>query len=476
MEPLLEQTVADIQAQFPDWDGNEGNLEVVLAVSLLLHIAELRDVASDVPDDILRTIGTVLHGIPAIDAASASVDTTWTVVDNAGYTVPVGTEIGVALSGSETLAFRVTEDLVIPNGDTEGTVAVEAVEAGTAGNDLTGSATLLNPLYDWVDSIVLDDPTSGGVDAESNEDYLVRLVARLQLLTPRPILARDFAVLATDVAGVGRSAAFDNYEPGDNEIQRVTSSLVAGTFTLTHTLGAGGTTTDTAIPWNATAAQVQAALEATPGIDPGDIVVTLVTPDAQWDVEFTGKYAETDIPVMTDNSASVDVGTVQASSAPSVVERKVTVAVADEDGETLSSLIKDEVEDLLEAEREQNFEVVVTDPAYSEVGVDTTVVVLPGYDTAAVEAAVEAALGAYLSPATWGQAIGGDAATPAAWTNTTTVRYLEIASVINAASGVDYVDSLEIAKEGETLDTVDIELTGIAPLPRTGTISVTATA
>lgn len=213
---LLEQIFDDLQARWPDWEPNDGNLEVVLAAAIVNITAELRDVASDVPDEILRVLGGQLFNTPAIEASPATADTVWTVIDTAGYTVPAGAEIGLAVSGSETAVFRVAEDVEIPAGDTTGIVAVVAVEEGEEGNGLGGTAELLNPLFDWVASITVTGTTSGGVDAESDEDYLDRLVARLQLMSPRPIIASDFAVLARDVAGVARAAAIDGYNPADD--------------------------------------------------------------------------------------------------------------------------------------------------------------------------------------------------------------------------------------------------------------------
>jgi uncharacterized phage protein gp47/JayE len=62
-------------------------------------------------------------------------------------------------------------------------------------------------------TVTLDAPTAGGVDAESDADYLDRLHELLTLLAPRPILPNDFAVLARTVAGVGRATAIDLYNP-----------------------------------------------------------------------------------------------------------------------------------------------------------------------------------------------------------------------------------------------------------------------
>lgn len=370
-DALLDQVFEDLQARWPGWEPHEANLEVVLSAAVTALIAELRDVASDVPDEILRVIGARLHNTPAIEAAPATVDTTWTVVNDDGYTIPAGTEIGVAITGSESSVFVVTDDVTIAPGDTTGTVAVEAAEPGAAGNDLSGTVTLLNPLFDWVVSITVEGATSGGVDAEADTDYLARLVARLQLQAPRPILPRDFAVMARDIAGVGRATAIDGYNPADD------------TF---------------------------------------------------------------------DN------------------ERMVAVAVTDSDGETLASPVKAEVDAYLQAMREVNFVVNVIDPTYHIFDVEFAVTPLPGFDQTTVNAAVTAALTAYLSPGSWGEGIGGDAFTAADWINDDTVRYLELAQVANDALGVRHIDSLEFAEQGDPLATTDVAMDGAAPLPRPGTI------
>lgn len=84
----------------------------------------------------------------------------------------------------------------------------------------------------------------------------------------------------------------------DNEFQRITvGAASAGHFTL----GFVGTVaapisvqTTTNLLWNDSAANVQAALEATAALVPGDVNVTLVSPGT-WDIEFRQNYAGVDI-------------------------------------------------------------------------------------------------------------------------------------------------------------------------------------
>ncbi len=99
-----------------------------------------------------------------------------------------------------------------------------------------------------------------------------------------------------------------HYEPATNEKQRITRTGAVTTFTLTFN---GQTTAN--ISGDATAAAVQAALEALSNIAPGDVVVTggalSVSPIT---VEFTGAYALTNVNQMS--AADVGAGSVTVTT------------------------------------------------------------------------------------------------------------------------------------------------------------------
>jgi trimeric autotransporter adhesin len=115
-------------------------------------------------------------------------------------------------------------------------------------------------------------------------------------------------LLITDGSLAG--GCFDNVildfglNPTD-EIQRVgfNRAPTGGTFTLTYS----GQTTGT-IAYNATAATVQAALEALSNIGAGEAIVTGAT-GGPWDVRFDGTLGAVDTVAMTGNGASLTGGT-----------------------------------------------------------------------------------------------------------------------------------------------------------------------
>lgn len=99
---------------------------------------------------------------------------------------------------------------------------------------------------------------------------------------------------------LGRITATGKYGPyahQTNEVQTVTitGSPTDGDFTLTWS---GQTTAP--IPFDASAAQVQAALEALPNIGPGNIAVSGGPgPGTPWSVTFKGILGGTDVAAMT---------------------------------------------------------------------------------------------------------------------------------------------------------------------------------
>lgn len=132
----------------------------------------------------------------------------------------------------------------------------------------------------------------------------------------------------------------------------------------------------------------------------------------------------------------------------------ITLAVLGPGGATLSAGAKTTLDASLESRSMANLAVHLADPTVTDIDVTASVVSLPGYATADVEAAVVTALGNYLSPDTW------------AWGNT--VRRNELISLLDGVTGVDYVASL-------TVPAADVTLAGYANLVDVGVLTITAT-
>lgn len=223
-----------IEQKVPGWLPANGNLEAWLIESLAQIASELRVLTALVPEAIFEYFGSSILGLPPYPALQATALTSWTAIDAAGYTVDAGTVIALTPpASSSSYGFAVVEAFTIPPGQTQAAgIECRALIAGSAESGLTGTVAVIDSLA-FVDSVTLDAPTSGGQDAETTDAYLSRLSALLTLLSPRPILPQDFAVLAQrSIAGVGRAVAIDLYNPGppvNANCPRCVSVVVVGT-------------------------------------------------------------------------------------------------------------------------------------------------------------------------------------------------------------------------------------------------------
>lgn len=463
---LAQEGFDYVQGQIPGWAPNDANLETIMIEAIARITAEARDVASAVPTDVFRYFGTLV-GILSQDAASAVGSTGWTVINNAGYTIPGGTQIGIRTAGDVLVPFITDLDVVIPPGFTTVTdVAIHAVEPGSNASGLTGTVELIDTL-DFVTAVTLDAPgTTGGVDAETEEEYLSRLSARLRLMAPRPIVPVDFAVLAQDVNGVERALAIDMYNPDHNiltanqssletdttgwiqngncTISRVTSQAQQGAASLQLSSTAGGAmsaitdpiTTYACVPGQffaaiaqvRTASVVQQARVELAWYTSGSVLIssTLGTyvndSSSAWtQISVSGSAPATAAYVrvavrFASTGGAAEIHYVDAIALRHTMsldwaiggtvelnnERYVTVVLADDDGNPVGSTIKAEADAYLQARRELNFVIKVIDPTYTTIDVNFIAVAKVGFTPADVETAAEKAVTDYLSRATWG--------------------------------------------------------------------------
>jgi hypothetical protein len=466
-DALADDAVDRLRSAMPGWEPADGNLEVWILQAVGRQVAELTAVAADVPAAIFRQFGTQLVGLAPQSGARATLTSFWTARDNLGYTIPAGTQVAHRVTGDDLIVLEVAADTTItPGATTLSGVLLQATDVGTAWNGVpTGPLELVDALS-WVESVDASTVSAGGLDAETDDAYLARLADDLRLLTPRPILPDDFAVLARNVTGVTRALAINGYDPGTDEVQTITEG---GSGLASYTLTYSAQTT-ASIAATAAASAVQSALEALSNIAVGDVAVT-GSAGGPYTVTFGGALASTNVAQMTatptGGTGTVTINTVTPGVASSTGnERYVTVVPLDAAGVAVSPPIRAAVVTYLDGLREVSFVVKATTPTYTTVDVAYTIVALPGYTPSEVRDRCDDALTAYLSPATWG---GGDATPPVWSTGENKVRYVTVGSVLMGVPGVRYVTALTVNS-----GTADVTLTGIAPLPQVGTITGTA--
>lgn len=483
-EAIFQSFVEFVQTYFPDWQPSDGQLDVIIGRFFSMQIAFTADMASSVQRAIYRYFGASLCNIPPLFGSAATATIRFYTQDNDLTNIlEYGSYVNLRDSTGDPFTFRTLSDLIVAPHSTTGTVEAQALDLGVAANNLTGTVELVE-MVDWVDSQEVDGASSGGSDPEEDDVYIARLTTNLALMAPRPIIANDFALISQNVPGVWRAAALDNFTPGVNEQQTITSDRTTGTFKLKFSTADYGADLVPA----ATAVQIKAALAALSTIDDRDMIVTggpLGT--APVVIEFTGQYSMQDVPLIVADTTSLTGGTAftitqtTASTAwEATAANTVAISAVDEAGNRVSDTVRDNLLAYLNALRGQNFIIIYVEPSYNLVDIDYDGVSLPTADAAAVESSVNGNLTAYFDPAIWGRPenFRGDISlreltrewvVPQSPTDYK-VRYLDITTVVENTLGYDYTTDLDFAVAGSAMDKNDKSFKGPFPLARIGTI------
>lgn len=230
-EALVQECFSVMEEAFPGWQPKPGNPEVIaIRAAVYVLAVPLAQLASDVADEIFARFGEEIVKVQPHEETPASGKVKFTAVDNAGYPIPVGTQVDVEVPGAQPETFRTSAPASIAPGSTSVTgVPIEAVNDGTAANNLSGAASLVDAL-NYITAVAVEGETGGGADAEESSAYLSRLVEVMQTLAPRPIIGRDVATIARTVAGVQRVAVIDNYNTstGESSLEKTTSLAPLG--------------------------------------------------------------------------------------------------------------------------------------------------------------------------------------------------------------------------------------------------------
>jgi len=215
---LYNQAVVRIQETFPEWLPKPGSLVDIVLRSTSTMAATAAEVASIVPFNIFRAFLN-WAGQPPLEAVPAYATVRFTAADLNGHVIPALTPVGLSSASIErAVAFQTLNDAVIPPGIPNFIdVLVVALVGGAQGNNLNTVARVDS--LGFIRDVSLPQPVTpskGGVDAETDAQFVTRGAQELETWSETPILGRDFALLARRINGVMRCAWIDNYNPDDD--------------------------------------------------------------------------------------------------------------------------------------------------------------------------------------------------------------------------------------------------------------------
>lgn len=154
-------------------------------------------------------------GITPGEGSPPQLTIVWEVRDDTGWTIPAGALVSVQNPRTDGVTFHLPSAVVVPPGDTTAPGVVYALEPGSLLNGVEpGSGDV--QLVDVSDFIVGVTPTgviSGGVDPESEDDFLDRGSREMRLMARTLVRPEDFAVAAALDQDIARATAIDGFVP-----------------------------------------------------------------------------------------------------------------------------------------------------------------------------------------------------------------------------------------------------------------------
>jgi hypothetical protein len=383
VDTIAQLAYDEMASRISGWDPIVGEIDTAIIQAVARVAAQVRASAGIVPVGVFRYLATQF-GMTPILALPATGLATITALDTLGHTLPAGAQFTITDASGDDQAFQTVSDAVLTAGvSVLANVPITAVTPGVDGNSMPYPG-VLEPVdaIAWLSAAATQiTSTSGGLDAETDDEFLDRLVTKYLVMSATPILPIDFAIMALDVLPVGsRTYALDGYD-----------------------------------------------------------AVALTSANA----------------------------------------RTITVFAVDQNGNALSSPTAAAVVAYLAANREVNWLVYCSPPAFAAISVKFTAHALPGYTASLVLADAIAAVTSYLTAKNWGVPT---VQTPNNWTlaeGYDKVRLGELYQVLNAVNGLAYVDTLflKAGAVAPTTEILDVVLAaGVIPtLPTPGSITGTVT-
>jgi uncharacterized phage protein gp47/JayE len=154
-----------------------------------------------------------LFGVNRDSGTAPNAAVIFNMVNDLGYTIPVGTEARLNLAGDvEPVVFTTDTELVIPPGFSSGTVQATGDRfTADANNTIGGTPLELLDSLIYVETVELDEISTGGTDPEDDEAYFTRGTTRFSRLSDTLVLPRHFTAYALEWPGVYRANTLDNW-------------------------------------------------------------------------------------------------------------------------------------------------------------------------------------------------------------------------------------------------------------------------
>lgn len=212
----LEQMKALIPRYTPEWTDHSMSEPGMGFLQLMVWLAgQIQYRLNQIPDKMylafLKMLGFKLaEGKPA----KVNLEFTLSAPQTFDITIPAGTAVSTRQTETRPAVTFVTDEvLVIPAGQTKGTVSATCTQVGEVGRVGANTLVILNESIPYIRSVTNPQPAIGGVEPESLESLKARAPVEIKI-QDRAVADEDHAVLAKRATeNVGRAWTLSLYDP-----------------------------------------------------------------------------------------------------------------------------------------------------------------------------------------------------------------------------------------------------------------------
>lgn len=214
-QDIFNASLVSLRENIPQWSPREGNIEVLLMEALAQPVSELVFAINRLPSAMNEVILT-WYGVERDPGSEPKVDIRFVVSMTDGNVIPVGTAVSLDLTniGLDPIVFYTDAELIIPEGQTEGTISATAL--GVYMSDANGipanTAMSILDSITYLDAAYTATAVTDGSPPEEDLDWYTRGFKRLQRLTETLVLPHHFVAMAEEQTYVEKATVIDNYD------------------------------------------------------------------------------------------------------------------------------------------------------------------------------------------------------------------------------------------------------------------------
>lgn len=183
---VYAESIEYAKTNFPELSPRQGTIENAILEATAYVTTSMVTAVNRLPDGLMEGL-LKLMGFSRVEATAATATATFDVTINTGVTIVLGTVVSYDVYDDDGILtqflFETTDDLVIPAGNTAGTVSLVAVSAGEYPDIPVGEPLTLVSSTPYVLDVTLSTITSVGADTETDTEYFTRAVAYLASLS-----------------------------------------------------------------------------------------------------------------------------------------------------------------------------------------------------------------------------------------------------------------------------------------------------